>query len=94
MKKIAIAITSFLLFSTSLVFGEWHDWDEPPEQDQLYMWVEISPGKQIEERQILHIQHYDELNPQFQYLQNGWWDVTPETVWQWLQEGNKIIYFP
>lgn len=90
----AFFYTGLLLIFTNSAFADWHSWDNPPEYGQLYMYVILEPCAAIKDRQHLIITRYNPENPEYHYEHNGWWDVTPETVWEWMQEGNRMFYTP
>lgn len=76
------------------LFSEWHSWDELPKEGELYMYVEVNPCGKVYDRQILHLQRYSDRGIKYQHVENGWWDVTKESVWDWLNQGSKLIYDP
>ena len=89
MKKLFIIMTMLLSCS---VFAEWHSWNTPPKEGQLYMTVDICPGVAIENRQILIIQHF---HPDTILIKdNGWWDAEPYDILKWFNEGSKVLYLP
>jgi len=83
----------FLICATvcCTIFAEWHSWDTPPQKDQIYMTVNMCPGVHYTKRQILIISYY---HSDKSIRGDGWWDVTPYTVFHWFNEGSKILYLP
>ena len=93
MKAILFGLMIFL--STSLR-ADWHSWEEStPKEGDLYMVVHMVAGNPIEERQTLIVDTWRKKDgPILDSGYNGWWDVTPRSLWKWLHEGSKLIYVP
>lgn len=84
---------AMIIYSCGL-FADWHSWDKNPEEGQLYMTVELTPGEIPERRQLFIITHYKKGKPTYQYRGNGWWDVTKESLWEWCNGGSRLVYRP
>lgn len=75
--------------------AEWHSWEDArPQKGDLYMVVHMVGGNPVEERQTLIIDRWKGEAPIINTHCNGWWDVTPQSLWRWLHEGSKLIYVP
>lgn len=87
-------LLGLLLFLSSSAYAECHSWETPPERGQLYMYVVLEPCAEIKDRQHLIITRYYPEHPEFHYEHNGWWDVTCESLKEWLSQGSVVIYAP
>lgn len=82
-----------ILFSCS-VFAKWHDGSIPPEEGQLFMTIKISSLETPEKLQKLIITHYDKSDIRHIPGHSGWWDVTKEDLWEWVNGDYWVIYYP
>ena len=78
----------------NMLFGEWNSWETSPNENQLYMYVFLLNSECPADRQILMVDRFDPENPAYQAEHNGWWTVNQYTLWEWLNEGNMLMYNP
>ena len=84
----------FVCFCGSALHAGWHSWEKGPELSSLYMVIHVIPGLPPQERQTLIIQRWGGKDNIVFVKSDGWWDVTQIDLWKWMDQKNKLIYFP
>lgn len=94
MERLIIAIT-LLLFGANVSALEYHSVNETPENDQLFMWVDIIPGLPRDQRQTIYVSHYRE-GDHYDKVANGtgWFTFTSEDIEKIFEEGVPLHYIP
>ena len=83
-------IITICLAACSTIFCGWHSWDNPPDDGQLYMTYNMYAKNKI----IFVVTHYNKYHPIYQYKEQGWYDIQPQDILNWINDGSKILYLP
>jgi len=83
-----------LLFLGTLC-GEWHSCLEAPKEGNLFMqeFLELDCSNDYNGHYFI-ISRYKKSRPLNSSDSQGWWDVTKDELWQWIEEGKHLIYVP
>lgn len=88
-------MTLFFCLCASGVFAlDYHPATELPNPDQLFMWVEVIPGKLRHERQTIYISHFREHEHLSKIQMWNWMTFDTSDLEQMLSEGTPIHYLP
>lgn len=71
------------------IFGEGKSWDTPPKAGELFMIVANALDE--EGCDFYLIWRYEGPNPSFEEQFKEWHEVTPQSVYKWLQNGENVI---
>ncbi len=95
MKSIFIFVITLLLCMNFCFSDDFHLWTDEPVENELIMCVIIEPNPVPEFRQTLLLTHYREIES-ILYKNNsiGWSKVTKEKLWDWCNQGSRLIYIP
>ena len=81
----------FVVCFSSVSAMQWHSWENPPKENQLYMYSIVN---EQQNDQTLIIRRFDPKEPIFQHMERGWWSVNKDTVWWLMHQESKVIYLP
>jgi len=76
------------------VLANWHPSNDLPEEGQMYMTVILDDLSESYDHHYYLITRYKPCHPLGEKNIGGWWDVTQEDVWYWIQEGRHVMVLP